>query len=130
MKQRLTIVTAESLDQGSLAAVCSALLAEYDSPDDPENRMMRLARVSRTIEEMPAIYRWFLELRSRYDAMADETKEQFGQGHVSYKTCRQKRDLFENFARAARMRYEAASRLITVEQGFDPEEMPTHRKGS
>lgn len=127
MNARLTILNVESLEFGVLVDVCESTLADYDKQEG-ENSSLWRARISRTIEEMPAVYRWFLTLHARYDHSTDGAAAQFGLKHPSYKQQRQRRDLLKDMASAAKMRYEAASRAITMEASFDPEGFPTTRK--
>jgi hypothetical protein len=127
MRARLTLLTAKSLGFNDLVELCESTLADYDPADD-ENQLVWRARVGRTIEEMPAIYRWFLSLRAHFDNWTDGIGDQLGTRNIAYKEMRQRRDLMEDFAKAAKMRYEAASRVITLEAEFDGGHMPESRR--
>lgn len=124
----ITNQDARDLPHEDLMARVEALLSQYDAPTQPEEQADRIARLSRTIDEMPEIYRWLLELQSWMDHWTDAINDQMGTKDRRYKTMRQRRDFFEKMASAAKQRYEAASRLITIIQGFDPTGMPRQRR--
>lgn len=130
---RTTITNAEArdLDHEELIERVNAVLAQYDAPEpgNPETEQEWLDRLSRTIEEMPEIYRWLLSLQSWMDHWSDAMKDMGGASATQYKRFRQRRDFFEKMASAAKQRYEAASRLITIKLGFDEGGMPKSRKG-
>lgn len=126
-----TVITnqeARDLDHEELLNRIEAMLDEYAPPTAPEPPEQRVARLSRTIEEVPEIYRWLLQLWSWMDHWTDATNDMFGRTDRRYKALRQRRDLFEKMASAAKMRYESASRQITLMQGFDETGMPRSRR--
>lgn len=128
---RTTITNAEArdLDHQELITRVDAILSQYDKPNEPETEQARVERLSRTIDEMPEIYRWLLGLQSWFDHWADAMKDQFNANSKEYKRNRQRRDFFEKAASAAKQRYEAASRLITIMTSFDTTGMPRSRRG-
>ena len=127
----ITNQEALTIEHGEILERVDALLAEYDSPPmgTAETESARLTRLSRTIDEMPEIYRWLVGLWSTCDHWTDAMADQFGMKDHNYKKMRERRDLFEKMASAAKMRYESASRVITILSGFDPTGMPRSRRG-
>ena len=103
------------------------LLAVYDAPREPEIQSARIDRLSRTIEEVPEVYRWLNHLQSWADHWTDSLNELYGISDRRYKAMRQRRDLITKMASSAKMRYEAASRIITIIQNFDPDGLPKSR---
>lgn len=124
---RLTIATASRLPFDDLIAVCEAMLAEYDAAED-EDDAQRLARINRTLDHMPAIYRFLLGMKARFDNLADDAGNNLGTRSHAFKLQRQRRDAFDDMARAARMAYEAASRRVTVDTSYEHGGMPTSRR--
>lgn len=106
-----------------------ALIEEY-SPGEHETPVERQERITRTLDEVPEVYRWLLTLQSWYDHWTDAYGDQSGRGSRDYKKHRERRDAMERAAKAAKIRYDGASRLVTVLTGFDPTGMPTGRRGS
>jgi len=106
-----------------------AILAWYDRPKGLETKAQQMDRINRTLDEIPQVFRWFLVLESLCDERADFFA-QLGTGakNPGYKRNRQRRDLFKSMAKAAQIRYEAASRLITTEISFDPTGVPRTRR--
>lgn len=127
-RPNLTLAEARDMEFESLVERCGEILAEYDKPE-VEPPPARLARLEKTLEEMPMIHRWFLQLFSFCDHWTDTFKDMWGQGDRRYKAMRERRDLFDNMARAARSQYDGASRVITVMTDFDPTGMPRQRRG-
>lgn len=116
-----------SLDHEDLLEALNALLAEYDAPQQGETQTDKVERLSRTIDEMPQVFRWLVSLHSWCDHWADAAKDQYGASSNDYKKERQRRDLLEKMASAAKMRYESASRTITLLQSFDESGLPRSR---
>lgn len=127
MRQKLTVARAQELLFQDLVEECDTLLERYAKPDGPETREEQLERLSLTLDEVPDIYRWFLTLESYFAHWADANADQHGARSVEFKKWRQKRDAMENAAKAAKLRYEGASRLLTLEMGFDDSGMPRGR---
>lgn len=128
MGPRLTIAQARDFAFEDLIEATDKLLEPY-APADNETPAMRRDRISRTIDEVPELYRWFLTLQSWFDHWTDAYGDQFGLRSKEFKQYRERRDAMERAAKAAKMRYDGASRLVTVLTGFDPEGMPQGRKG-
>jgi len=128
VRVNLTTTEARDLDHADLLARIDAMLAPYDPPQ-VETQGEKIARLSRTLDEMPAIYRWLLTLWSWCAHWTDAMAQQMGQRDARYQALRQRRDLLEKMAAAAKLRYEAASRIITVLESFDVTGMPRTRKG-
>jgi len=124
----ITNEDARDLEHEALIERLEEQLAIYDQPSQPETQAERLERLSLTIEEMPEIYRWLQQLWSWGDHWADSLKDMFGGGDRRYKAMRQRRDLFEKMASSAKMRYESASRQITLLTAFDETGMPRTRR--
>ena len=127
MSQKLTIDKARDLDYQDLIEECDQLLEAYDKPEGPETKAQQLERLSRTLDEVPQLYRWFLTLESYFSHWADAAADQWGTKSHDFKKNRQKRDAMENMAKAAKLRYEGASRILTIEMGFDEHGMPQSR---
>lgn len=125
--KKLTIARARDLPFEDLVEAADALVEEY-GPTEPENAGQRLARLERTLDEVPEIYRWFLTLESYFDHWTDAYADQSGMRSRDYKRMRERRDAMERVAKAAKMRYDGASRLVTVLQGFDAHGTPTARR--
>jgi hypothetical protein len=120
------------MDYEDLIESSDAILAAYDAPTAGEFEQpgQRIARLGRTIDEMPDIYRWFLTLQSYFDHWTDAAGDLNGTRSIEFKLMRQRRDAMERMASAAKKRYEGASRAITVIEGFDAEGMPRARPQS
>jgi hypothetical protein len=124
---QLTIAEARDMPFEDLLSRADALIAKYSKPNDGETGGQRIQRLTMTLEECPDIYRWLQTLRSFFDHWTDAYADQFGMKSTHYKQMRERRDAMEYMASAAKMRYEAASREITVLQGFDETGMPRSR---
>lgn len=113
MAQKLTIARAKDMPFTDLVEEADAIVAEYSKPDfeTPEDER---ERISRTLDEVPDVYRWFLTLQSWFGHWADAYSDQFGTRSTEFRSMRQRRDAMENAARAAKLRYEGASRRITL----------------
>jgi hypothetical protein len=123
----LTTTDAQELDHKELIERVEELLKPYDKPE-VELLHDRMERINCTLDEMPQIYRSLLQLQSWCDHWTDAFASMFGQSDRRYKAMRERRDLFENMARAAKLRYEGTSRLITLMEGFTVEGLPRTRK--
>lgn len=126
-RRKLTIDRARELPFQDLVEECDTLTERYAKPDGPETKEEQLERLSTTLDEVPDLYRWFLTLESYFSHWADANMDQHGKGSIEFKKMRQKRDAMENAAKAAKLRYEGASRLLTLEMGFDDSGMPRSR---
>lgn len=126
MKPKLTIAQARDLPFEDLIERADALIADY-APGETETQEEKIQRLSCTLDEMPEIYRWLLTLQSWFDHWTDAYADQFGQRSREYKQMRERRDAMERAAKAAKSRYEGASRVVTIVQGFDPTGMPRGR---
>jgi hypothetical protein len=127
MRDQLTLDDLQKMEHEHLLEKIEGVLADYDRPQ-LENQQQKMLRVGRTIDEMPEIYRWFMQLWSFCDHWTDELGRMFGTKAEQYKDMRQRRDLMEKAASTAKMRYESASRLVTLEMSFDPTGMPRQRR--
>ena len=114
MRPVLTVDEARHMDFEDLLTRSNAILEAYDAPDGGETSDEQIARVGKTIDEMPDVYRWFLVLQSHFDHWTDAMNDQWGLKSREYKSMRQRRDAMERMASAAKRRYEGASRVITV----------------
>lgn len=123
---RLTIAQARDLPFQDLLEAVDALIEPYAVPSG-EMRMEQTARIERTLDELPDIYRWVLQLESFFDHWTDAFKDQFGQNSTEFKQMRERRDAMARMASAAKMRYEGASRLLTKLLEFSEEGMPRSR---
>lgn len=130
MSQRanLSVLEARDLPHGDLIERIDGILASYDVPMGVETQVERIERLSRTIDEMPELYRWFSQLWSWCDHWTDANMDMFGGKDHRYKKMRERRDLFEKIASSAKLRYEGASRAITLMEAFDPSGMPRTRR--
>lgn len=130
LPQRLTVSTARTMEYEDFVEALDALMQPY-TPPDTETQKERIDRLSRTIDEAPTIYRWFLQLQSYFDHWTDaQAHIEGGTRGIEYKMLRQRRDACANAASAAKKIYEGASRLITVIEGFDETGMPRTRSAS
>lgn len=114
MRPKLTIDEARHMDYQELVERADALIADYEAPGGNESGDEADARLGRTIDELPDLYRWFLTLHSYFIHWTDAHAEIYGGRSKEYKAMRNRRDAMENASRAAKLRYEGASRLITI----------------
>lgn len=124
-RAKLTIVTARDLPFEELIQTADDLIAAYDAPEF-ETEPQKMERLSKTIDEMPDVYRWFLTLQSYFDHWTDAANDMHGIKSIEYKMLRQRRDAMERMASAAKRRYDGASRQITI-MGLDTEILPKGR---
>lgn len=130
LPRKLTISTARDMSFEDLVQTADAILEQYAAPAEGgkmEMQQEQLDRLSRTIDEMPDIYRWFLMLQSYFDHWTDAEGDMWGTRSIEFKMMRQRRDLMDRMASAAKRRYEGASRTITVIEGFDESGLPRSR---
>lgn len=126
-RPRLNIDEARSLDFNDLAERAYALLQPYESPAT-EVESQRETRIGRTLDEVPDIYAWLLQLHAYFDHWTEFNMNQFGRTDLRYKEMRVKRDLMENVAKAAKIRYEGTSRRLTQLHKLEDEtKMPRGR---
>jgi len=126
LRSDLTIDDARKLDHEDLIERCEAILSVYDPPE-VETQAQKIERLSLTIDEIPQVYRWFLQLWSYFSHWTQGYAEVYGLRDHQTERLRQRRDLFDKMASAAKQRYEGASRLITVMESFDPTGLPRQR---
>lgn len=124
---RLTITDVRDLPFEDLIERCDAIIASYEAPE-AELHDARMARIDRSLDELPDVYRWFIQLWSFCGHWKDAMKDQFGQGSNEFKLWRQREDAMERFARATNLRYEGTSRVLTKLQSEDPDRVPTTRR--
>ncbi len=125
---KLTIAEARDLPFEDLIMRADEIIESY-APAQNESEPERIERLSRTVDEMPDIYRWFLTLHSFFDHWTDAYSDQFGNRDTRYKQMRERRDAMERAASAAKMRYQGSSRVITVILGHEDEgSMPRTRR--
>lgn len=110
---KLTVVEARDMPFEDLIEKADALVEEYSKPD-VETPDQERERIGRTLDEMPDIYRWFLTLQSWFGHWADAYSDQYGTKSVEFRAMRQRRDAMENAARSAKLRYDGASRRVTL----------------
>ena len=93
-----------------------------------ETKDQQLDRWSRTLDEIPDVYAWFNHMFGIYDWLTDRCKELYGQSDSRYREARQRRDAAERAASSAKLRYQGASREITITIGVtDEAQMSRHR---
>ena len=126
MRSDLTIDDARKLDHEDLIERCEAILSTYDPPE-VETQAQKIERLSLTIDEIPQVYRWFLQLESYFEHWTAGGSVMWGQSDRDTKRFRQRKELFKSMASAAKQRYEGASRLVTVMESFDPTGLPRQR---
>lgn len=127
-RPRLTLEHAKKLDFQELSDAAYAMLTPYEakSEETPEELDRR---ISRTLDELPDIYAWLLQLHAYCDHWTEWAANQFNMKSLEYKGWRIKRDLMENVARAAKLRYEGTSRRLTQIKDHDDEaRMPRGRR--
>lgn len=124
---RLSLDDAREKSFEELVTATEEILAEYD-PADIEPPMTKVHRINRTLDEMPAIYRWLLQLEAWCDHWKQNYEKTDGRASLNYRKFRQRQDFFESMASAAKMRYESASRRITTDTAYDPTGMPRTRR--
>jgi hypothetical protein len=129
-RRPLTVDMARHMSFNDLNREIYALIEPYEAPAEPESAETREARLSRTFDQLPDVYAWILQLHAYFDHWTDSFKVQFGGQDVNYKQMRQKRDMCERAASAAKLRYEAASRRMTQLERFEDESrMARTRRG-
>ena len=71
-------------------------------------------RLTLSIDKLPDLYLWLLQVRSWYAVEADAVAELHGQRSLEARLARDRRDAAEDAAKAFKVRYEGASRRITI----------------
>lgn len=125
----LTRAELRDLPHEDLLERLELIVGVYDKPQ-VETQGEKMLRISRTLDEAPEIHRYLLGLWSWLDHWTDAMAEMFGQKDKRYKALRERRDLLDKMASNMKMRYEAASRLITLMESFDPTGMPRQRRSN
>lgn len=116
-----------SLDLFRLLDHFESLMAPYDRKAD-ENKEEARERMSAIIAQLPDIYTWANTVWSYYDWLTDRFKELHGQSSLMYKEARQRRDATEKIASSIKLKYQGASREITIVLGDEEEtRMPRSR---
>ena len=88
----------------------------------------RMAIANRTIAEMPDIYAWANTVHTYFDWLTDREAQLENMKSPLYKEARQRRDAAERIASVCKMKYQAASRLVTIRMHEDEEkDMPRTR---
>jgi hypothetical protein len=104
-----------------------SMMSPYEAKQG-ESKDQRMDRWSRTLDEMPDIYAWFNHCFAVFDWLTDRCKELYGQSDSRYREARQRRDAAEKAASSAKLRYQGASRQITIAIGVaDEAQMSRHR---
>lgn len=125
---RLTITDAKDMPYAELLDAAYDLVNQYAVPEEPETMDARVDRLERSLDELPDIYAWLLQLESWFDHWADLYAAQFNQRSLEYKQMRERRDAMAKAASAAKLRYEGASRVLTKIMNFEVENrMPRSR---
>ncbi len=124
---RLTLDSARVMPFEELSTTMYGLLVPYEAAE-VETPTMLEARIGKTFDELPDIYAWMLQLHAYFDHWTEWQANQYGMKSLEYKEFRIKRDLAENVARAAKLRYEGTSRRLTQISAHDVEtRMPRGR---
>ena len=114
MAVRLTIDSARQLPFQDLAEAVYGMLTEFEARHDGEETPQeRDDRISRTLDRLPDVLAWIWTLHAYFDHWTDGFRASEGGQSENYKLYREKRDLCEHAASAAKLRYEGASRRIT-----------------
>lgn len=110
-----------------LSVTMYGLLVPYEAAEIETPAMLE-TRIGKTLDELPDIYAWMLQLHAYFDHWTEWHMNQYGQKSLEYKEYRIKRDLAENVARAAKLRYEGTSRRLTQIRDHEAEtRMPRGR---
>ena len=126
--RRLTIADAKDLPFEELLDSAYGLMRQYSVPSENEPVHVRIERLERSLDELPDIYAWLLQLESWFDHWADLYAAQFNLKSLEYKQMRERRDAMSKAASAAKLRYEGASRVLTKIMAFEFEpKMPRSR---
>jgi hypothetical protein len=126
MRSKLTIDTAKSMEFTDLVEEADRIVEHY-APPSIETEPERVQRLSKTLDELPDVYRWFLTLQSYFDHWTDAQGHITGLRSIEYKQLRQRRDAMERAANFAKRRYEGASRLLTLIDQQQGNHMPRGR---
>lgn len=125
--KRLTVDQIRTLGMFDLLRHFDALMEPYQVRENETQDETR-DRVSRTIDQGPDVYAWFGRIHAIFDWLTDRTKELEGAGSALYKEARQRRDAAEAARSDIKMRYQGASRLVTLWTGIEEEaRMPKRR---
>lgn len=126
-RPRLTLDQARGMGFEELSATMYGLLAPYEAAEIETPAMLE-TRIGKTLDELPDIYAWMLQLHAYFDHWTEWHMNQYGQKSLEYKEYRIKRDLAENVARATKLRYEGTSRRLTQIRDHEAEtRMPRGR---
>lgn len=117
--RKLTIAEARDLPYEDLLSRAHGLVEGYSVPQEDEAAADRMERLERTLDELPDVYSWLMQLESWFDHWTDLYATQFGLRSTEYKQMRERRDAMERAAKAAKLRYEGASRVLTRMLAFD-----------
>lgn len=111
--RRVTIDTAKAMPFEQLVDYAHGLIEQYSVPPAGEASQQRMARIERAIDELPDIYNWLLQLESVFDHWTDALADVHGMKANEYKWMRERRDAMQRAAKACKIRYEGASRVLT-----------------
>lgn len=128
MKHRLSLKDIQKLTMMDWLVHVDFVLSPYEAKEG-EDEEARLARYDRILDEMPDIYAWFTQCRAVFDWLTDRNKELYGQSDMRYKEARQRRDSAKDAIESAKLRYQGASRSLTVIlDKKDEQKFQTYRK--
>jgi hypothetical protein len=109
---RLTVDMARDMPFKDLAIAVYGMLTEFEAKEIETHAELE-DRLNRTLDRCPDVHAWILTLHAYFDHWTDGSAQMYGTKDPVYKAYKTKRDLCDNAARAARLRYEGASRRIT-----------------
>jgi hypothetical protein len=110
---RLTVDAARHMGAVDLAEHVYGMLEEFEALGDDAIAQEREAWINRTLERCPDVHSWILTLHAYFDHWTEWAAQVHGTKDPLYKSYRVRRDICDNGARAARLRYEGASRRVT-----------------
>lgn len=92
---------------------------------EAESKAELIERLKRTLDQGPNLYTYLQEATSYLSYWTDMASNMRGTGSDAYKDLRNKRDAADRMAKAVKLRYESASRRITL---LEMEEEYEHRR--
>ncbi len=126
-RARLTLDMARVMNFDELSKTMYGLLEPFEAAEIETPSMLE-TRIGKTLDELPDIYAWMLQLHAFFDHWVEWQGNQYGMKSLEYKEYRIKRDLAENVAKAAKLRYEGTSRRLTQISAHEAESrMPRGR---
>jgi acyl carrier protein phosphodiesterase len=112
-RPRFSITEVRDLPYEQLLERAWGLLEPYQAPGGDESVGQRQARIDRTLDELPDVYAWLLQCWSWCSHWLDGYAEMEGTRSSAYKQMRQRRDAMDAAAKAAKLRYDGTSRVLT-----------------